>query len=116
MGSENFKIENMVNNDIGLITLIFSMVLLGSFAKKMFINRNNKDYKLHNIYISATVISLIIFSLIDVILKYVSERMVIALCILSGLVSIEALKKISTLRGLKSFLDYVLGYFHYKKE
>ncbi|MBS4065732.1 MAG: hypothetical protein KGZ74_14325 [Chitinophagaceae bacterium] len=106
MEEGKFKIETFMNNDITLIILIFSTVLLGSFAKRIFNTiKDTNDYKMSKIYLSSIVVSLLIFSYTEIILQYIQPRMMIAFCVTAGLVSVELIKKISTLNGLKRFIN-----------
>jgi hypothetical protein len=107
MEDGKFKIESLMNNDIALIILIFSTVLLGAFAKKLFTNEeiDSDDYSSGKIYLAVMVVSVLLFSLSDMILKYITPRALIAVCVITGMVSVELIKKISTLDGLKQFLN-----------
>lgn len=100
----DFSISTLLNNDLHLFFLIMSTTLTITISKNL-VARSREKVTTGRAIFSAMITSGLIFSLSDWLRKWFDDKLFFLILILCGMVSIEIVKRISTLRGLRNLWD-----------
>ena len=114
MLDSKFTIESAFQDDLSLFFVILSLTLIGSFVKDIF-TRSTRKPKIWKTYSAALVVSILIFSFSEWIFKYFPGRTFLAVCIVSGLISVEITSRLTTIDGIKKFISDLIEFIQKKK-
>jgi hypothetical protein len=114
--SQPFQIEPFLQDDITLFLVVLSLTILGSYVKDVFSRKQSRrKTTLPMIYSSAVIMTILIFATSDIIMKYFPGRNFLAVCVVGGLVSVEVVQRLTTLGGIKKFIDEFIEFYKKKK-
>jgi hypothetical protein len=110
MAGNNFQLDTFLQNDLSLFLLILSVTLIGSFVKAIFTPKTKRTVSLRMVYASSFVVSILLFSSSTFIFKYFPGRSFLGVCIVAGLVSVEITTRLTTIEGIKNFIDEFIAF------
>lgn len=94
-----------------LVIVIFT--LAGSIVRDIFNTLSGTDnhVKLTRILISAITSSILMYSLTDILSIKITDRILVSIYFISGLIGFEILTKLTSVEGVVNFLEYMKDYF-----
>lgn len=94
-----------------LVIVIFTFA--GSIVRDIFNTLSGTDnhVKLTRILISAITSSILMYSLTDILLIKITDKILVSIYFISGLIGFEILTKLTSVEGVVNFFEYMKDYF-----